>query len=110
MSPARSSTSTAAPTSAADRQRPACPAVDCAQTRGSAADDMGVLKILAVAAVLLGVTGCAGGDGDGSQRVGYAADQPAVTIDFWYMPSGGPLQDQAVAGEAKEFHAAHPNI
>ncbi len=71
---------------------------------------MGVLKIVAVVAVLLGVTGCAGGGGDGSQPVGYGADQPAVTIDFWYMPSGGSLQDQAVAEEARKFHAAHPNI
>ena len=72
---------------------------------------MGVLRILAAAAVVvLSMTGCAGGDGGGPEPVGYAADRPAVTIDFWYMPSGGPLQDQAVAGEAKEFHAAHPNI
>ncbi|WP_327000034.1 extracellular solute-binding protein [Dactylosporangium sp. NBC_01737] len=83
----------------------------CAHIAAAAADDMGVLKILAVAAVVvLSMTGCGGGDGGASETVGYAPDRPPVTIDFWYMPSGGPLQDQAVAGEAKEFHAAHPNI
>src|SRR5690349_12464317 len=72
---------------------------------------MAVLRILAAAAVVvLAVTGCAAKGDGGPEPVGYAADRPPVTIDFWYMPSGGPLQDQAVAGEVKEFHAVHPNI
>ncbi|GAA1501324.1 sugar ABC transporter substrate-binding protein [Dactylosporangium maewongense] len=70
-----------------------------------------MFRVLAVAAVtVLAISGCAGGGDGAKETVGYAADQPPVTIDFWYMPSGGPLQEKAVAEEAKEFHAAHPNI
>ncbi|MEV0563541.1 extracellular solute-binding protein [Dactylosporangium sp. NPDC050588] len=70
-----------------------------------------MFRVLAVAVVAaLAMSGCAGGGDGAKETVGYAADQPPVTIDFWYMPSGGPLQEKAVAEEAKEFHAAHPNI
>jgi multiple sugar transport system substrate-binding protein len=43
-------------------------------------------------------------------EVGYDASKPAVTVDFWYMPYGGPIQDQAVIKETEAFHTAHPNI
>ncbi|BCJ42777.1 sugar ABC transporter substrate-binding protein [Actinoplanes ianthinogenes] len=48
--------------------------------------------------------------GGTAETVGYAADQPPVTLDFWYMPYGGPIQDRAVVQEAENFHRAHPNI
>ncbi|UWP78998.1 extracellular solute-binding protein [Dactylosporangium fulvum] len=68
-------------------------------------------RLLAVAAVAaLSLTGCAAKDGTAPETVGYAADRPPVTIDFWYMPAGGPIQDQAVRTETEEFHALHPNI
>ncbi|UQU62555.1 extracellular solute-binding protein [Couchioplanes caeruleus] len=42
--------------------------------------------------------------------MGYGADRPPVTLDFWYMPYGGPIQDRAVVQETEKFHEAHPNI
>jgi len=73
-----------------------------------------VLRILSAATVaVLLPAGCAAntpGDGAGDQTVGYAADRPAVTLEFWYMPYGGPIQDRAVIQETEEFHKAHPNI
>lgn len=42
--------------------------------------------------------------------VGYPQSAAPVTIDFWYMPYGGPIQDKAVADEANAFHGQHPNI
>lgn len=69
-----------------------------------------IMSAAAAAATLLPAAGCAGKGDKSSGGVGYAADQPSVTIDFWYMPYGGPVQDQAVVTEAEEFHKAHPNI
>ncbi|MER7005382.1 extracellular solute-binding protein [Dactylosporangium sp. NPDC000555] len=66
-----------------------------------------MMAFAAVAA--LSMTGCAA-VGTAPATLGYAADRPPVTIDFWYMPAGGPIQDQAVIKETQEFHAAHPNI
>src|SRR3954471_8028452 len=71
------------------------------------------MRLMAIAAVAaLTTPGCAaaGTGGPAPAVLGYAADRPAVTIDFWYMPAGGPIQDQAVVKEAQEFHAAHKNI
>jgi multiple sugar transport system substrate-binding protein len=68
---------------------------------------------LATMAAALLLSGCArsgGGTGAAGDTVGYAADQPAVTLEFWYMPYGGPIQDRAVIQETEEFHKAHPNI
>ncbi|GAA3281656.1 extracellular solute-binding protein [Dactylosporangium vinaceum] len=67
--------------------------------------------LVALAATLV-LTGCARSKGDtaAGDTVGYAADQPAVTLEFWYMPYGGPIQDRAVIQETEEFHKAHPNI
>ncbi|GAA2393736.1 extracellular solute-binding protein [Dactylosporangium salmoneum] len=66
---------------------------------------------MAVAAVAaLSVTGCAAATGNAPAVLGYAADRPPVTIDFWYMPAGGAVQDEAVVAETKAFHADHPNI
>lgn len=42
--------------------------------------------------------------------VGYATNQPAVDLSFWYMPYGGTVQDQAVVKETQAFHKEHPNI
>jgi multiple sugar transport system substrate-binding protein len=66
------------------------------------------LALAAVAAVAL--SACASKDGTAPQTVGYAAGEPAVTINFWYMPYGGPIQDEAVVKETQEFHTSHPNI
>jgi multiple sugar transport system substrate-binding protein len=70
--------------------------------------------LLAAAATLpLVLAGCANNDSSttgAAETVGYATDQPAVTLDFWYMPYGGPIQDRAVVQEAEKFHEAHPNI
>jgi multiple sugar transport system substrate-binding protein len=72
---------------------------------------MSVMRLMAVAAVAaLTTAGCAATDATAPAVLGYGADRPAVTIDFWYMPAGGPIQDQAVVKEAQEFHAAHKNI
>ncbi|MGI5241007.1 extracellular solute-binding protein [Dactylosporangium sp. CA-139066] len=66
---------------------------------------------MAVAAVAaLAATGCAATKDSAPAVLGYDANRPAVTIDFWYMPAGGPIQDQAVLKETQEFHAKHPNI
>jgi len=40
---------------------------------------------------------------------GYGPQEPAVTIDFWYMPNG-PSPDQVVRREVDRFHGLHPNI
>lgn len=56
------------------------------------------------------LSGCASHTTPATPAVGYAADRPAVTLDFWYMPYGGPIQDRAVIQETTEFHQAHPNI
>ncbi|WP_433087991.1 extracellular solute-binding protein [Dactylosporangium sp. CA-052675] len=73
-----------------------------------------VLRSVAAATVAaLALSGCAKGGGDGGgagDTVGYAADRPAVELEFWYMPYGGPIQDRAVIQETEEFHKAHPNI
>ncbi|MBB4737317.1 multiple sugar transport system substrate-binding protein [Actinoplanes octamycinicus] len=69
--------------------------------------------LAAATALPLALAGCgeSGDDAkDKAQTVGYAADQPPVTLDFWYMPYGGPIQDRAVVQEAEKFHQAHPNI
>jgi multiple sugar transport system substrate-binding protein len=62
------------------------------------------------AAAALTMTGCAATKDSAPAVLGYGADRPAVAIDFWYMPAGGPIQDQAVLKEAQEFHASHPNV
>jgi len=49
-------------------------------------------------------------DSEVGAKVGYPAGEPAVTLDFWYMPYGGPIQDRAVHQEADKFHETHPNI
>ncbi|WP_067498509.1 extracellular solute-binding protein [Actinoplanes sp. TFC3] len=61
-----------------------------------------------IAALVL--TACASQSSSSKASVGYAADRPAVTLDFWYMPYGGPIQDRAVLQEIQKFHEAHPNI
>jgi multiple sugar transport system substrate-binding protein len=60
----------------------------------------------------LALTGC-GSSGGGAApvaAVGYDKGAPSVTIDFWYMPYGGPIQDEAVKKETDAFHETHPNI
>ncbi|MEV4133962.1 extracellular solute-binding protein [Dactylosporangium sp. NPDC049742] len=69
-----------------------------------------IMSAAAAAATLLPAAACANKDGEGAGGIGYAADRPPVTIEFWYMPYGGPVQDQAVITETEEFHKAHPNI
>ena len=64
---------------------------------------------VAITAALL-LTACASHSAGTRAGVGYAADRPPVTLDFWYMPYGGPIQDRAVLQETKKFHEAHPNI
>lgn len=64
---------------------------------------------VAIVAGLL-LAACASQSPTSRAGVGYAADRPPVTLDFWYMPYGGPIQDRAVLQEAKKFHEAHPNI
>ena len=68
------------------------------------------IALAAVAALVL--SGCASHPDAATTTpvVGYAADRPPVTLDFWYMPYGGPIQDRAVVQETVEFHKAHPNI
>ncbi|MFI5909735.1 extracellular solute-binding protein [Dactylosporangium sp. NPDC051541] len=68
--------------------------------------------VFAALAVTLLLSGCARSTGDGpsADTVGYPPDQPAVELEFWYMPYGGPIQDRAVIQETEEFHKAHPNI
>src|SRR5690242_735090 len=67
-------------------------------------------RLLAVAALVgLGLAGCAATKTP-AVAVGYGAGAPSVTIEFWYMPYGGPEQDAAVKKETEVFHAAHPNI
>ncbi|WP_433202862.1 extracellular solute-binding protein [Dactylosporangium sp. CS-047395] len=58
--------------------------------------------LLAAAAALLALAGCAKAGGTGSD--------PDVTLEFWYMPYGGPIQDRAVVQETEEFHKLHPGI
>jgi multiple sugar transport system substrate-binding protein len=71
----------------------------------------GVVRHIALAAVsALALTACASNDGAVPETVGYAPDRPPITLDFWYMPYGGPIQDRAVVQETQEFHKAHPNI
>jgi multiple sugar transport system substrate-binding protein len=71
-------------------------------------------RVVLAVTVALTLTVAACGKHDDSAKsaktVGYAADKPPVTLDFWYMPYGGPIQDEAVVQEAREFHDAHPNI
>jgi multiple sugar transport system substrate-binding protein len=57
----------------------------------------------------LALTGC-GKAATPAVTMGYPASAAPVTIDFWYMPYGGPIQDQAVVKETEAFHAEHPNI
>jgi multiple sugar transport system substrate-binding protein len=63
-----------------------------------------------VALLALIVAGCSQAEPTDEPPVGYPSSAPAVTIDFWYMPYGGPAQDEAVKQETEAFHAAHPNI
>ncbi|KUL29198.1 extracellular solute-binding protein [Actinoplanes awajinensis] len=60
--------------------------------------------------VLLLLTACGTAPSPSRGGVGYPTGQPSVTLDFWYMPYGGPIQDRAVLQEAEKFHEAHPNI
>jgi multiple sugar transport system substrate-binding protein len=69
-----------------------------------------VRRVAGAVAVVLAVGACASKTSHTEPSVGYAADQPAVTLDFWYMPYGGPIQDKAVVQETQKFHEAHPNI
>lgn len=70
---------------------------------------LGALATLSLAALLVSACSSGGGNGSQSNTVGYAKDQPKVTINFWYMPNGSAPDDYFKA-EAQAFNAEHPNI
>ncbi|MBW6434557.1 extracellular solute-binding protein [Actinoplanes hulinensis] len=58
---------------------------------------------------LVGTTACAKESAPAAAALSYAASEPPVTINFWFMPNGVNAEESMKA-EAEEFHRLHPNI